>query len=919
MPVLILALVVVALLGGAAYGEEPAVYTDPGECYTCHGVSGAGAVGKVEFDVSAVDYARCATCHAGSANLQHWHSPSSLFTRCSNCHAAMAPFISSSTQRFSSTYVSVSYGLFKSSVSLSAGPEALHAAHSGTGWVNSLVFKAGSTANCANCHRAAACSACHSEPVAHADHAVSEYPAISYVQSTGTGTTTVPSTCVNDACHAIAKAATAEFVPECGTCHPARVVEHGYDTIDHVADDGMIEDMSCSACHSLDLATVHGDPGAEGASCVTCHPQPRETFGAWDQTCATGGCHTVASTRPMHAGIDASHMISDSNALCLDCHAGTELASVHVNATDEATGKTSCFVCHTGTTGEPATSDCTVCHFTFDDHYGAERHTSSWAPLVSCSGAGCHSVSGDLMEVHVEKNASFTCAGCHSDFSVARQIQDGLTGCSDCHDGVTQTGGHRDVHGANPPLQSVAHAPNYAYYTGSVGTPKTTDCQGCHTSNLVDEHLGLFYLNNWVIGPRFDSTGAPLTCATCHSSTDPTVLDAIEAGLSSCESCHEVHGPIAAVHEVTFDTSTGVDCAQCHSTQLETEHNGTYTTTTPSGRELAGCAVCHSYWEGERGALIEDVISASGQTQCSACHGVEHPDLGSHTVDSAESAACTVCHDEGGTSSIDVKAVHVDAAFGACAVCHSNAERVGDISSLSAECSSCHATEGTDYHSNMDVAHTYDTMDASCTGVACHVASTLPEEHERFLSRYPGYDTSCALCHDNPNTDRIDWASVSSSCDSCHTVHDDIDVVHTATGSQACVDCHETGDALALHLDSSGSTDCALCHAAPSGRIDWASATIECASCHGSLQPIETQHYPRAAHATATNNGCSNCHSMDLKTEHFKSTVAVGCVECHETYVDSFTGPWNKTCDACHPTRHKDRTGSGSGGGGRRR
>jgi hypothetical protein len=514
------------------------------------------------------------------------------------------------------------------------------------------------------------------------------------------------------------------------------------------------------------------------------------------------------------------------------------------------------------------------------------------------------------MAIHGEKDASFTCAGCHSSFRVAEQISDGLTGCGDCHDGVTQSSGHRDIHGATPSLETTTHVPNYAYYTGSTGTPKTIDCVGCHTSNLVDEHLGLFYGGAWIISPRFSSAGSVLTCSTCHSSTDSTVLGAIDSGLSSCESCHPVHGPIAAVHATTFDSSTGVDCVQCHSAQLETEHNGTYATTTPSGRELVGCAVCHSYWEGERGALVEGVISANGQTQCSACHGAQHPDLGSHAASSTASVACAVCHDEGGTSSIDVKAVHVDAGLGACAVCHDNADRVSAIDTLSAECTSCHAAEGTDYHALMGTAHTYTAMDASCTGADCHAADTLPEEHERFLGRYPGYDTICALCHDNTDATRIDWDAATASCESCHTVHGDIDVIHTAVASQGCVDCHETGDAFALHRTEAGAVDCALCHAAPIDRINWATVTIECASCHGALLPVQTKHYPLAVHATITERGCRNCHSMDLKAEHFKSTVAVGCVECHETYVDSFTQPWDKTCDACHRTRHKDRTGS---------
>lgn len=445
MPVLVLALVTVALAAGVAIAEETGGTTYSSgseECYVCHGVDAVGGVRVVDFGVGAVDYTRCATCHDAISTSQHWHNP--RFTRCSNCHAVMLPIIPDSTQNFTSTYIDPVYGTFTTSDSLESSPQALHSAHAGTGWVNSLVFKQGSTAQCQSCHAAAACSACHSDAVPHGDHAVPGYPGVSYVQATGTGTVTEPSTCVNPACHDLAKVAVDEFIPQCATCH-----------------------------------------------------------------------------------------------------------------------------------------------FTFEEHYGAERHTSSWAPMSGCSDAGCHDASGDLMTIHEEH----------------RTAEEGEFGCA-----------------------------------------------GCHANALY--------------------------------------ADEIAAGLTGCDDCHEIHG--------------------------------------------------------------------------------------------------------------------------------------------------------------------------------------------------------------------------------------DVSVIHTAIDSAGCVDCHETGDTLALHVAADGSADCALCHRAPAGRIDWSTATIECASCHGALQPVETQHYPVDVHASVPlSNGCPKCHSMDLKTEHFKSTVDVGCVECHETYVDSFTAPWDGTCDACHPTRHKDRTRS-PGPGGRR-
>jgi len=142
MPVVVLTLVAVALLGGAAYGEESVTYSTPGECYTCHGVAGTGAVGKVDFQVEPVDYAKCATCHAAISTAQHWHNPGSFFSRCSTCHNTTLPIVTDSTYRFTSVFLSAEYGTFKTSASLASTPQTLHGAHSGAGWVNSLTFRA---------------------------------------------------------------------------------------------------------------------------------------------------------------------------------------------------------------------------------------------------------------------------------------------------------------------------------------------------------------------------------------------------------------------------------------------------------------------------------------------------------------------------------------------------------------------------------------------------------------------------------------------------------------------------------------------------------------------------------------------------------------------------------------------------------
>ncbi len=413
----VVSLALVALMGGVAYAEilpDATSYTSADQCYVCHQGTGA-AVSRADFGVAgSVNYSKCLTCHLFTNTGRHYHLS---LADCASCHNGVTKFalsLPADAVIVGGDPTATMYGYFAYAESLQASPAQLHALHDGGGWVERTWgttkwpnYYAGTP--CSGCHAAATCTACHDAPAAaHADHAASAYPAVSVRQATGASISYAASTCINPACHDLAKTGTDAFTPECGACHTDKTAPHGYADVDHVAADGSILGYSCSACHSLDLSTVHGDPIAIGTSCTYCHPSPRDALTApWDQTCATGGCHTETSSAPMHAGIDTSHAVGASNQVCLGCHGGSELASIHVEAQDETAGTSSCLVCHTGETGEPATNDCTVCHFTFDEHYDDGAHTAT-PSAPGCK--KCHSM--DLKTEHERRG--FGCADCHS-------------------------------------------------------------------------------------------------------------------------------------------------------------------------------------------------------------------------------------------------------------------------------------------------------------------------------------------------------------------------------------------------------------------------------------------------------------------------------------------------------------------------
>jgi hypothetical protein len=421
---------------GADYPTPP--FDTNAKCLGCHsvGVTG-GAFTKTDFDVApTVSLEKCKACHAGILSitdtrgtkkaLSHYHTARS----CTNgCHDEndLPYFIGGRTL---GPVTTTAYGVFVSASSLTltgSAPANLHKIHAGTGWVESTLGSSYSA--CSSCHAAAACNACHDEPLPHGTHGSTKNPPITIKRANGTAVLNTPSSCITPACHSLAKAGTAGFTPTCQSCHSTNVDSHGYENADHVADDGTATGIACSACHVLDLATEHDKltSSSAGRECGTCHPSPRDTLTAWDQSCVTGGCHTVVSSAPMHAATAVKHAFVAEAATCLGCHPGADLGALHsLASTTTADGvKTSCLVCHSAT-GSPTTNDCFVCHAGVADAQGHySLHAADPAPALEC--AGCHD--SNLVDEHLGvagpgkprkdmSGTALTCATCHDSTSL---------------------------------------------------------------------------------------------------------------------------------------------------------------------------------------------------------------------------------------------------------------------------------------------------------------------------------------------------------------------------------------------------------------------------------------------------------------------------------------------------------------------
>jgi hypothetical protein len=135
-------------------------------------------------------------------------------------------------------------------------------------------------------------------------------------------------------------------------------------------------------------------------------------------------------------------------------------------------------------------------------------------------------------------------------------------------------------------------------------------CNTCHAKSLTREHAR---------DGRTDQGGNPITCNTCHKSTDPKVVKAISDKNTACSACHS-----DLTHEVLHTAPLEDNCSGCHNKALSTEH-------VKRGKT---CDTCHKSTDPKVITAI-----ANNDKTCSACH--ENPGHeGNHD-------ACTKCHAEG--------------------------------------------------------------------------------------------------------------------------------------------------------------------------------------------------------------------------------------------------------------------------------
>jgi len=401
-----------------------------------------------------------------------------------------------------------------------------------------------------------------------------------------------------------------------------------------------------------------------------------------------------------------------------------------------------CSTCHVNHgTNYPVGRFCGECHGM--DHTTA--HDKTILPDTSCS--QCHVANVRTQHakfynptyLKTDPNTSKGCIICHNaTYDAVIALAKGPTGipvdCFACHTSADHLAAH----------DFVSTAPN---------------CASCHVRSVVAEHGSV--------------------CATCHNSTNPTVVQAITDGKAgtpvTCENCHGAGftHPTATHSKVSAADS----CVTCH-----TDSN------IINGVHSGNCVLCHT---STRPEVIQAIVDGKAGTQvnCQTCH-TGHADLAADHNNLDAVVDCATCHRVADFTG--VLATHQ----GDCATCHASARQAvvdtiaagKGASGVAVNCANCHGThDGTTAHNNL-------LTNGSCS--TCHATGT-------FTTILTTHRSDCAKCHTSTRPEvvsAIDTGKGASGqpvdCESCHGGHTNLAGDHNNLDAVVdCATCHKIGRA----------------------------------------------------------------------------------------------------------------------------
>lgn len=586
---------------------------------------------------------------------------------------------------------------------------------------------------------------------------------------------------------------------------------------------------------------------------------------------------------------------------CAQCHQ-MELKPEHFKASSDATRVPSiypdkCVDCHEQKADLIAGSwnrSCLTpeCHGGNHNASTAKHDATSISP--TCGGSGCHFLK-DVAVIHnnsvVGNSTVTTCANtCHTSNANAPETAScGGTGPGTCHNGMQPHEHELDYDGSL--FNATAMTGCVQSGAGCHGTSTSTNYAQYHpNSGCLDGacHAG----NTTQQMPEFNN---PNTCMNCHGggpvqyhrATDRVPVTGVTPDGHYPVSQHTA-APASRTASLTAGGAASARCNQCHddagtggASGLYPQHQGLPTLGNTS------CVDCHNY----NASVTAQITSSWTNDTCADCHNATAlPSYVQHSASLAPAAAAieaqgaNTCVTVGCHQTLDLHTLHRNA---------SNAT------------GGCNLTNCHDF-----TKQALKPTKKSCgTGGTCHATG----DPHNPLAHQITIDTGlCTRCHEGQGGVVVtDVREVYSS--SAFGVN--------SKAHAGCSSCHNAGLNLGGQTDSV--TDCVYCH------------TTGKAGTHA-YTPYDPNHYYAASHdasqATGANYGtsgysktladfhgtslnferaCTTCHTIDLKTEHNKTSVAFNlggkadkCVACHELKVDGWANRWAGGCggeaNSCH-------------------
>ncbi len=893
------------------------------DCTACHMVDTFANIVKAHKD-------DCFLCHSSTKGdvvdtIDAGKADPGTAVNCTNCHNGTAG--SANSHALDEAGIAPSHDLF-------GYDNYCVVCHGGTDTVDRIAFHNG----CATCHTKdntvvkgaiaagaagtaqALCSTCH---VADGSGAIVH------------GTTPETAATVHDffnsnptcaACHAVPnKAAQLDIHGVCVLCHNSSKA----DVVSAISDGKKGTAVECATCHNgtgtgavshgTDAATagtVHNNFSAGSTVCTSCH-----TVGTFVEIVTTHKnncnlCHNnTTTTLPATATVDKGKGPNGVAVDCSDCHGGGHDVEL---AHDFLSVAKSCAGCHTYTTKADIVlahdNDCTKCHSATGATYVNAIAAGRAGTMVDC--VTCHTGH------HIGVQLLAECTSCHTATPYVSWDKNGLVSihngiCYYCHNskkpavlavmGTNPINALPNVWDTNVTCKSchvTTHDPLVVHNTVSASTSPAI-CADCHVVGAPFTTFQGFMDTHDV------PTNGAGSCATCHNSSRPQVIDTITMGRNGlpvqCTNCHAADHTSA--HDKTLLPSDG--CSQCHVANVVDVH------VVKAG---LGCTVCHN--SPIQGVLdqIEKGRSTGSNLPvlCTDCHGpfvpyMDHSSAHNHTV-VPQVGVCDQCH------SSNVVVEHVDRRGLECITCHNSSNPTvietinlgkGD-NGIDVSCDRCHNPRPD--HFNHTLIKVTETSCTSCHNTGSQ--SVVTGEHK----------FNCSLCHDNPALRPIvrdGKAGNAVTCDRCHgsivtshpTAHDS---VQTDT---ECAGCH-TGAVPQVHAKLT--SGCGTCHGVTTDTASGITAAtinatiaagkqgtiVRCSNCHGTTISTHGSQHDMAGFPLNPTMPCADCHNPNVVTEHVDKR-GLACTVCHVNpavagVIDAGIRGTYQTCENCHGvTDHK--------------